>query len=89
MNLLIGRISIRSGNIVLRVLAAEVTLEDKKDYEMWFESGGVLHRFGKQEFSMMTGLKLRPINKDIAELERTPLLEDDIIGRLFPKAKKK
>lgn len=74
------------GNAVLRVLAAEVIFKEEKGDEMWFESGGVLHRFGKQEFAVMTGLKFGPINIDITDLERKPLSEDGIVGRLFPRA---
>lgn len=75
------------GNAVLRVIDTDVILECGVGNEEWFESDGALHRFSKQEFALMTRLKFSLMKIDITKLKRTPLIEDDIIGKFFPKVK--
>lgn len=45
------------GNLLLRLLVHEVDVQDQRSNEMWFEVDDVLHRFEREEFSIIIGLK--------------------------------
>ena len=53
-----------AGSVLLWVLAREVEVSGRKD-EMWFELGGRIYRFGKQEFLLITGLHFGGIDREI------------------------
>lgn len=56
--------------LVLRVLAAEVELDNQPLDELWFKVDWALHRLGKQEFALVIGLKLGKIRNSDLQLEK-------------------
>ena len=68
--------------LIYQVLLREVTFPEAREDEMWFEIGGELYRYGKQEFILISGLRFGPINKK--SLEARPVGDDSLRTRLFP-----
>ena len=75
------------GNLVLRVLACEVWVKNQRDDELWYAMGGVPHRFGKEEFALVSGLWFGEIKKSELDLEKVPLPEGNICLRKWPRKK--
>lgn len=69
-------------NEILRVLGADVIILGIKDDQMWFVGVGALHRFGKQEFALMTELKVGATDINVNDLENESLEGDNIVSRL-------
>lgn len=71
-----------SAKAVLNFLQREVTITKQRDDEHWFQIGGLLYRFGRQEFCLVTGLQFGFVDLEaLANLEKP---ENDIVDRLFP-----
>ena len=72
------------GHMIANVLAQEVVVKDQKPDELWYRIGGQNHKFGKEEFALITGLRFGKINKMYMELETKPLEEGNICLELWP-----
>lgn len=68
--------------LILQVLLREVKFPSAHPDEMWFELGGVACRYGKQEFTLMTGLRFGPIDGEI--LQARPAKDGGLRAHLFP-----
>lgn len=49
----------------------EVTFSGARHDEMWFEIGGMLYRYDKQEFILISGFRFGPIDKE--RFQATPI----------------
>ena len=71
--------------MIAKVLAHEVRVTGQKADELWYRIGGQNHKFGKEEFALITGLRFGKINKKYMELEGKPLREGNVCLELWPK----
>ena len=75
------------GFLIAKVLAQEVRVKDQRPDELWYRIGGQNHKFGKQEFALITGLRFGKINKKYMKLEAEQLHEGNICQELWPNKK--
>lgn len=71
-------------NLVLKVLTQQVAIKNQPSDELWFSIDGALHRFGKLEFALITGLCFGKISKHDLVVKDVSLAEDNICNKLWP-----
>lgn len=74
---------ISAPQLIHQVLLREVTFPGARKDEKWFEIGGQIYRYGKQEFILITGLRFGAIDRRI--LEAKPAADSNMRAHLFPK----
>lgn len=76
-----------SRKLILCFLAHEVTVANQREDEMWFNVGGVPHRFRQWEFGVLTGLRFSEIQPDDGTLDDLALPRENIRSRYWRKKK--